>query len=300
MASVPSMPVGAVCATGGWRFVFCAGLAMALTACTEQVRAGWFDLDPPGPATVMAEGQSHLGPRAYHAMCAREPMLCAADLRASTAMPGAPATMTEPRWQQVFDLNERLNDAIRPRDDIDIYGVSDYWTEGRSIGDCEDYIIAKKQALMRAGWLADQLLYAVVEGFRLPYHAVLVLRTTDGDYVLDNLTDRIEPWEETGYDFVIRQSAVAPANWTRVSGRATVVLGAKRIVGRPPGSVGSGRSHHAPNLPSVSVVSLIRSCTPGEVSGSPMNKIPNSARTRSIASRFPDRLSGMPSCASKR
>ncbi len=201
---------------------------MALTACTDQVRAGWFDLDPPGPAMAMAEGRSHSGPRAYHAMCAREPTLCAADLRASTATPGAPAAMTEPRWRQVLDLNQRLNDAIRPRDDIDIYGVSDYWTEGRGSGDCEDYSIAKKQALMRAGWRADQLLYAiaVVEGYRLPYHVVLVLRTTQGDYVLDNLTDRIEPWEDTGYDFVMRQSAAAPANWARVSNRAAVGLAA--------------------------------------------------------------------------
>jgi len=209
--------------------VFSACLAMALMTVTGQARAGWFDLHPPGPSTPMAEGRPHLGPHAYHAMCAREPMLCAADFRASTGMPGAPATMTEPRWQQVLDLNERLNDAIRPRDDIDVYGVSDYWTEGRGIGDCEDYIIAKKQALMRAGWRADQLLYAVVEGFRLPYHAVLVLRTMDGDYVLDNLTDRIEPWEETGYDFVIRQSAAAPANWVRVSGRAAIELGAEQL-----------------------------------------------------------------------
>ncbi len=202
---------------------------MALTACTDQGRAGWFDPHTPGPATAMAEGRRHFGPRAYHAMCARGPMLCAADFRASTGMPGAPATMTEPRWQQVLDLNERLNDAIRPRDDIDVYGVSDYWTEGRGIGDCEDFIIAKKQALMRAGWRAEQLLYAVVEGFHRPYHAVLVLRTMDGDYVLDNLTDRIEPWEETGYDFVIRQSAAAPANWVRVSGRAAIALGAEQL-----------------------------------------------------------------------
>ena len=153
-------------AAGGWRTASWACLAMVLMAVTGQARAGWFDPHPPGPATPMVEGRSHLGPRAYHAMCAHEPKLCAADFRASNGMPGVPATMTERRWQQVLDLNERINDAIRPRDDTDAYGVSDYWTEGRGIGDCEDYIIAKKQALMRAGWRADQLLYAVVEGFR--------------------------------------------------------------------------------------------------------------------------------------
>ena len=37
-------------------------------------------------------------------------------------------------------------------------------------------------------------------------HAVLTVRTDKGDYVLDNLTDTVKPWEETGYRYLKRQS----------------------------------------------------------------------------------------------
>ena len=30
-------------------------------------------------------------------------------------------------------------------------------------------------------------------------HAVLIVRTTAGDYVLDNLTDQIKPFDQTGH-----------------------------------------------------------------------------------------------------
>ena len=100
---------------------------------------------------------------------------------------------------------------------------TDYWTIGRHQGDCEDFIIAKKHALMAKGWKADQLLYAVVEGRYSEYHAVLVVRTEWGDYVLDNLNGQIAPWQETRYRFIIRQSAANPNAWVRVAGSAAAV-----------------------------------------------------------------------------
>ena len=72
--------------------------------------------------------------------------------------------------------------------------------------------------MIEADWSADQLLYAVVEGISSPYHLVLVVRTDRGDFVLDNLTDRITSWEDSGYTFVIRQSAEDPTQWAYVSG----------------------------------------------------------------------------------
>ena len=100
--------------------------------------------------------------------------------------------------------------------DADRHGVPDHWTAARVAGDCEDYMIAKKQALLAAGWAADQLLYAVVEGIETPYHAVLVVRTDQGDLVLDNLRAGIVPWELSGYRFVVRQSAADPRRWVEV------------------------------------------------------------------------------------
>ena len=37
-------------------------------------------------------------------------------------------------------------------------------------------------------------------------HAVLMVRTDQGDYILDNKTSSILPWDETGYVFIKRES----------------------------------------------------------------------------------------------
>jgi len=56
---------------------------------------------------------------------------------------------------------------------------------------------------------------------------VLTVRTDKGDYVLDNLTDKVKIWDATGYRFLKRQaidntgagsrSAVASRFWSRGS-----------------------------------------------------------------------------------
>lgn len=172
----------------------------------------------PPVATIQVEGAEHRGPRAYHEMCVREPELCRYDRHASAdGTVSAPAELTASRWHELQWINQRLNAAILPVEDWDNQGVADFWTIGIERGDCEDYIIAKKHALVQAGWAPDQVLYAVVES-RLGrgHHAVLIVRTHLGDYVLDNLTDLILPWEKSGYRFVLRQSAEAPQRWVHV------------------------------------------------------------------------------------
>lgn len=191
---------------------------VALILATTPSAANWFS-STPQPATAQAEGTSHRGPSAYHDMCARTATLCMYDRRAGLSSGTGPAAhMDERRWGELVEVNDRLNRQIREIEDRDNYGVEDYWTLGTHSGDCEDFIIAKKHALMEAGWVADQLLYAVVEGRYSAYHAVLVVRTDWGDYVLDNLTGQVLPWEETGYRFVIRQSAENPHRWAYVTG----------------------------------------------------------------------------------
>ena len=47
-------------------------------------------------------------------------------------------------------------------------------------------------------------------------HAVLTVKTTSGDFVPDNLTGEINPWEATGYRFVKRQSQEDPNVWVAI------------------------------------------------------------------------------------
>lgn len=119
--------------------------------------------------------------------------------------------------KQVRKINRAANSAIQPVTDLDQYAVAEHWAlPGAQGGDCEDYAMFKKQALIEAGVSADRLLLAVVLDRRDEPHAVLVLRTDGGDFVLDNVTNRILPWGRTGYTFISMQNPENPAGWVTV------------------------------------------------------------------------------------
>lgn len=107
-------------------------------------------------------------------------------------------------------VNQSINMAIRPRDDIDVHGVEEFWTlplsvEGIAEGDCEDYALEKRRALMEAGIPESALFLAVGYSRATGRHAVLVVSTDSGDYVLDNMTPYITPWSQAPYTWLLRQ-----------------------------------------------------------------------------------------------
>ncbi|MEM1297814.1 MAG: transglutaminase-like cysteine peptidase [Pseudomonadota bacterium] len=168
-------------------------------------------------AAPQSEYRLHPGPQGYHAMCARAPRLCMHDRRAGRSAGSSPPVHLGPSGLTALQtLNAELNQRIRPTSDLEAHGVADHWSLPGQIGDCEDYVIAKKQALLAHGWSADQLLYAVVQR-GTGHHAVLIVRTDRGELVLDNLHDQILTWQESGYRFVTRQSASAPDRWVHLT-----------------------------------------------------------------------------------
>ena len=106
-----------------------------------------------------------------------------------------------------------LNAAIAPATDLELYGVSEFWTIPVKRGDCEDYALLKRQRLIRAGVPSSALLMTVVLDEKGDGHAVLTVRTSEGDFILDNKTDTIKLWHETPYHFVMRQSYLSPKVW---------------------------------------------------------------------------------------
>ena len=84
---------------------------------------------------------------------------------------------------------------------------------GRRGGDCEDYALEKKRQLIEMGLSGDQLLMTTVLDRKGGSHAVLVLRTGAGDYVLDNLNNQIKPWGRTGYTFLRMQDPQHKQQW---------------------------------------------------------------------------------------
>ena len=60
------------------------------------------------------------------------------------------------------------------------------------------------------------LLMTVVKDKNDEGHAVLTVKTDHGDYVLDNLTDDVKGWKQTGYRFVKRQSQTDMNTWVSI------------------------------------------------------------------------------------
>ncbi len=118
-------------------------------------------------------------------------------------------------------INRRVNLAVSQLSDPENYGVADYWTlPANGNGDCEDFVLQKYKLLLDAGVDSRDLSIAVVLDRQGDNHAVLVLRHSSGDLVLDSLSSRIRPWNRTGYTFLAMQSGGNKTQWEVVVNRS--------------------------------------------------------------------------------
>ena len=114
-------------------------------------------------------------------------------------------------------INRKVNRQVPEIEDLDQYGRAEHWAlPTRRGGDCEDLVLLKKKLLVAQGVPSESLLIATVLDKKLRSHAVLVLRTSAGDMVLDNLVDRMLPWQKTGYTFLKLQNPKSLARWDAV------------------------------------------------------------------------------------
>ena len=133
--------------------------------------------------------------------------------------------MTGRLWNRIVQVNLTVNHSIRPMNDIDIYGKDEVWAYPTAgVGDCEDYVLEKRRTLARLGISLSDLLITVVRKPDGEGHAVLTVRTDKGDFVLDNLTDKVRQWDQTGYRFLKRQAADHTGRWVTIrEGQAPLV-----------------------------------------------------------------------------
>ncbi|MFB2552857.1 transglutaminase-like cysteine peptidase [Ensifer soli] len=145
-----------------------------------------------------------LAPYAFVRFCRDNP----ADCRRAT---GADVVaLTPSRARALSRINGRINREIRP---VREAGGGDRWAADVAAGDCEDVALTKRRALVTAGWPARALRLATTRTASGEGHAVLVLRTTRGDLVLDNRSAAIRPWRQTDLDWLKIQSADDPRLW---------------------------------------------------------------------------------------
>ena len=130
--------------------------------------------------------------------------------------PSAPrdVVLSGQAWKDLVRINRTVNTNVKPMTDMEHWGVVERWNyPDDGYGDCEDYVLQKRKMLMQAGWPREALLITVVRDKNNDGHAVLTVKSDKGEYVLDNQTDDIVLWSDTGYRFVKRQSQSDPNVW---------------------------------------------------------------------------------------
>lgn len=193
-------------------------LALIMTAGT--VDAAGFPGEPP-PASKPRSAAVYdkaLPPIGFVSFCARNPSECQPDRGTRVAR----HRMTPERWRLVHQVNTHVNAIISPVSDEELYGEAEYWAYPSDAGDCEDYVLMKQRYLEQLGFARSALLITVVLDERDEGHAVLMIRTDQGDYVLDNRRNDIRRWSELEYSYLKRQSARNPREWVSLTPETTL------------------------------------------------------------------------------
>jgi predicted transglutaminase-like cysteine proteinase len=136
--------------------------------------------------------------------------------------------LTQKSWKTIVSTNLRTNREIEPVTDMDHWGQVDRWDmaeDGK--GDCEEYVLVKRKKLVEAGFPRRALLVTVVIDDENQGHAVLMVRTDRGDFILDNKRNAVLPWQQTGYIYVKRESQQKVA-WTSLGGQGSPTVTAAR------------------------------------------------------------------------
>jgi predicted transglutaminase-like cysteine proteinase len=109
-------------------------------------------------------------------------------------------------------VNSKVNRTIRPRSD-----KGDIWSINVQYGDCEDYVLTKRSQLIKLGVPASALRIATAYTRSGEGHAVLVILSDAGDYVLDNRRNSIREWHKAGLKWVAISKA-NPTKWANIKG----------------------------------------------------------------------------------
>lgn len=134
--------------------------------------------------------------------------------------------VTEFGWNVIRQINAKVNHDIMPMTDQEIFGRDEVWAYPKDVGDCEDFALLKRKLLIEAGFSPADVLMTVVRKPDNEGHAVLTVRTSDGDYILDNLSADVKLWSETPYRFLKRQASFNTGRWVTIENSDEVVVGA--------------------------------------------------------------------------
>jgi predicted transglutaminase-like cysteine proteinase len=154
--------------------------------------------------------QRALEPFAHVLFCTKLPSECRASGGQETV------ELSASKRRELNDVNRRVNRQIVAVNDSPGAMGGDVWSLAPTSGDCEDFAITKRHELIRRGWSPSALRLAEARTAWGEGHLVLVVRTSEGDLVLDNLTSRVRNWRQTGLSWIMIQASGNPRIWHRV------------------------------------------------------------------------------------
>jgi predicted transglutaminase-like cysteine proteinase len=156
-----------------------------------------------------------LPPMAYTQFCLRYADQCKPQ---KTMFRGGPVHLTIDRWNDLKAVNAHVNATIVPEANTEGL-AAEKWLISPARGDCNDYAVTKRSELLARGWPARALLLSEVVTTWGEHHLILVVRTSAGDLLLDNLTSDIRPWGRAPYRWVRIQTPKNPNYWASLDNR---------------------------------------------------------------------------------
>jgi predicted transglutaminase-like cysteine proteinase len=203
-------------------FRLAAAFVLTITAAAAQAQTQTGSILPTVAQPVAKVGVAK-PIRGWIRFCEQNPAECMVD-------PSEPATieLAANDWQTLNRVNQQVNAAIKAKTDKDHWGVEDIWDFAEDgSGDCEDYQLVKRKRLVEAGFPRRALRMTVVIDEEGAGHAVMMVRTSRGDFILDNKRNAILPWHKTGYTYIKREGDEG-ATWASLGGRTSPTMTANQ------------------------------------------------------------------------
>jgi len=166
------------------------------------------------PSASRAEGSNDPTPRLdlpvseirktyapYASFCDRHPISC--DLSGPHVV-----DFTADILQLLASTNAEVNQATDCRmSDKELFDLEEYWAFPKDwVGDCEDIALFKRERLVEHGLPRGAMTIAIVHHrANMSSHAVLLIETTAGTYLLNMFTDDIVLWHRAPYNFESRE-----------------------------------------------------------------------------------------------
>jgi predicted transglutaminase-like cysteine proteinase len=171
--------------------------------------ASTMHLDEIGPAAA---------PFAHTRFCLRYPDDCKEKSKKDTVKQ---RTLSPNLLAQLKAVNAGVNRQIEARPQNEPV-AKENWILHPDEGDCNDYAVTKRHGLIGIGWPIDTLLLTEVSLPSGEHHLVLIVRTNEGDLVLDNLKPDVRTLAEANADYkwVRMVSSKNPIYWSTI--RATL------------------------------------------------------------------------------